>query len=250
MLDTLLTTRVPLWRRLRRGAVRMVFPDLCPWCRRPLAPGDSFLGCAACLERIDLIREPYCHRCGLPVEKAVMPFTCSRCLEDPPHFDRLRGVVVYEGVVATAIQKLKYERNLSAVHALARVLYHVADLGLRWHRYDAVVPVPLFPKRYRQRWFNQSIILTTALPNAEHLVLRPGWLRRVRDTPRQATLTQTQRRQNLKGAFAAKADMSGLKILLVDDVSTTGATIDECAKACKSAGAAIVDAACVARATV
>ncbi len=181
-----------------------------------------------------------------------MPITCARCLADPPHYDRLRGVVVYNDQVAAAIHALKYKRRLTIVYALATVLYHVHETGIRWTQYDAIVPVPLFARRFRERWFNQSLLLASALPDIDRLPLRPTLLRRVRDTPRQADLAQSDRLTNLKGAFAVAphADLDGLRILLIDDVATTGATFNECAKVCKQAGAAVVDAACVARAAV
>jgi len=250
MVHAYLSTRIPAWRRLARAGVELLFPDLCPWCRRPLGPGDDFLACAHCRAAIKRVEPPYCARCGVPLAAGEMPVVCGRCLTEPPHFDRLRGVLVYQGPVAESVRQLKYGRRLAHGFALARILYLASDLGIRWHQYDAVLPVPLFPARFRHRWFNQAALLLTAMPGSHRLPIRPTWLRRVRETTPQASLNAAARSANVKGAFALEEGIkvAGLRLLLVDDVATTGATLDECARVCKKAGAATVDAVVLARA--
>ncbi|NLH48245.1 MAG: ComF family protein [Myxococcales bacterium] len=250
MVHALLSTHVPAWRRLARGVVDLLYPDLCPWCQRVLAADEDPLACPDCAASVLRIIAPYCATCGLPVDSGEGVPACARCLEDPPAYDHLRGVVVYGGRVAAAIANLKYQRRLTSGYALAGVLYRAIDLGINWTTYDAIIPVPLFPARFRQRWFNQSLFLAAALPNAERLPLRPTWLRRVRDTVPQASLSAVERVANVKGAFAVApgAPLAGKRLLLVDDVATTGSTLHECARVCKKAGAAAVDAVVVARA--
>lgn len=250
MVHAYLSARIPAWRRLARAGVDLLFPDLCPWCRRPLQPGDDFLACSSCVTTIKRIEAPYCVRCGVPLDAGVMPVVCRRCLAEPPHFDRLRGVLVYQGPVAESIKQLKYHRRLAQGFALARVLYQAVDLGVRWPRYDAILPVPLFPARFRDRRFNQSALLITEMPGSHRLPIRSNWLQRVRDTAAQASLSAAERSANVKNAFALEAgvEVAGRRLLLVDDVATTGATLNECARVCKKAGAAAVDAVVLARA--
>jgi ComF family protein len=250
MVHSLLSSRVPAWRFLTRAVAELLFPDLCPWCARPLGAHDDRFACPDCAPFVQRIQPPFCRRCGMPVDAGAPPLDCARCLAHPPAFDRLRGAVVYNERTAAAIADFKYHRGLAAGFALAGVLRGVAEHGIRWDSYDAIVPVPLHPSRYRRRWFNQAALLVSEMPGGHRLPLRPHWLQRLRDTPRQAALTVHERPDNVRGAFALgpAADFAGRRILLVDDVATTGATLNECAKICRRAGAVAVDAAVVARA--
>jgi ComF family protein len=250
MIHSLLSDRLPAWRLLARGVAELLFPDLCPWCKRPLAPGDDPLACAACAEKVQRVAAPYCRRCGLPLDAGMPPIECARCVAHPPAFDRLRGVVIYNAHVGAAIAEFKYRRGLGAGFALAGVLRRAAESGIDWNAYDAILPAPLHPSRYRRRWFNQAALLVSEMPGGHRLPLRSHWLRRVRDTDVQASLDVPARQKNVAGAFVVEpaARLAGKRILLVDDVATTGATLNECAKVCRRAGAAAIDAVVVARA--
>ena len=246
-----LTLAYPLWRRVLRHFFELFFPPACPWCGATLVKNSGPWACPACAETVRPITAPFCRICGIPFAAGEEPRTCAKCLSNPPLFDHLRGVVPYTPLVAQAIHSFKYNRNLTRAHALAGVLMSVETLGLRWSGYDAVIPVPLHPHRLRQRRFNQAALLLWDLPLAFQLPIRLDWLVRVRDTSAQANLDAAGRHENIKGAFALtpQAEVRGLKVLLVDDVASTGATLHECAKVLKkSGGAAQVDAAVVARA--
>lgn len=131
------------------------------------------------------------------------------------------------------------------------MLLLVDNYGINWPEYDAVLPVPLHPTRLRERRFNQVLLLLAQMPQYD-LPVQSEWLLRVRNTLPQAELSAKQRRENVKNAFAVAPGikLDNQRILLVDDVASTGSTLHECAKACKDAGAEIVDAAVVARATL
>jgi ComF family protein len=244
------TVHFPLWRRALQGAARLVYPATCPWCGRSLRPDEDFLGCATCLPKITRVRLPFCHRCGAMLAAGKPPVTCARCLTDPPHFDRLRAVLEYNDTVRAAVVGFKYRRQVTQVVALAQVLARVRDHGIDVGDYDFIAPVPLHAARARWRWFNQSLLLAAALPEAARLPLAPELLFRNRNTPPQASLPRRARLDNVKNAFSLSpnAQVDGKKILLIDDVATTGATLSECARPLKEAGAAVVDAACLARA--
>lgn len=238
-------------RRAGAALQHLLLPETCPWCGRTLAADQrDALGCPACLERVRRVAEPYCHRCGLPLDAGVGPVTCARCLSEPPRFDHLRAVVVYDGIVANAIKDVKIKRHVGRLRDLARVLFAVHTFGVQWESYDAVVPVPLFERRLGTRRFNQALELARALPNAARLTIRPDYLHRVRDTGHQMEHAAVDRPANVKRAFVAapELNLAGRRVLLIDDVATTGATLSECARALKKAGATTVDAACVARA--
>jgi len=238
-------------RRIGAALQRLLLPEACPWCGRLRDATDrDALGCPTCRAQVRPVTEPFCHRCGVPLDGGVMPVTCARCLQDPPHFDHLRAPVVYDDIVARAVKSVKFDRRLDRTRGLARVLFAVHTFGMRWEEYDAVVPVPLFDERLGDRRFNQALELARALPEARRLAIRPAYLRRVHQTERQMELASADRAANVKGAFATPPglDLHGRRILLIDDVATTGATLSECARALKRAGAAQVDAACVARA--
>jgi ComF family protein len=189
--------------------------------------------CAACDARVPP-RALFCAGCAvsaLPADRA------DRAGGGP---DGAASLVVfaYGGAPATAIARLKYEGRSELAPRLAAALLRVA--APLAGRVDVVVPVPLHPKRLAERGFNQSALL--AGPVARALGVRHGArvLARTRDTPRQATLDRTARARNVSGAFAVTEDVAGLRVALVDDVLTTGATLDACARALAGAGAASV----------
>lgn len=240
-----LSLPVRIGRRLRD----LLLPRQCPWCNGPLDSGGDVLACTACRPRIQPIRPPVCRICGVPFAAGDGGVACADCVKHPPAFDMLRGAVAYSGAVAETIKKLKYYRYTGSLRALALVLRAVETLGLDWTAYDAIVPVPLHPDRLAERRFNQALLLARDLGPGKP-PLQPEWLARVRHTSPQAKMTDKQRRENVKRAFAVPPDapVAGRTILLIDDVASTGATLHECAKALKRAGAVRVDAAVIARA--
>lgn len=241
-----------LRQRVTRRLLDLLYPRICPWCRIALTAADSSFACRRCAQRVVRIAPPFCLVCGAPVEAGEASRVCAACEKMRPAYDRLRGVVVYDPAVAAAIKSFKYQRDVTLARALARVLHGVSGSGLRWNDYDAIIPVPLHPVRLRERRFNQALLLLRELPDSRSLPIRPDLLQRVRHTTPQAELSAKERRENVKGAFAVtpETSLTDLRVLLVDDVASTGSTLHECAKVCKQAGAAAVDAAVVARAAV
>ncbi|HPQ70369.1 MAG TPA: ComF family protein [bacterium] len=243
------TAALSLTARLFRRLNELLTPRQCPWCNGPLGRDGDALGCAKCRARIQPIRPPLCRVCGLPFAAGDGGALCADCAKKRPAYDMLRGTVTYAGAAAKTIKELKYYRYTGSLHALARVLRAVEELGVRWDDYDALVPVPLHPKRLAERHFNQARLLARHLGPGVPPV-QTAWLERARPTPPQAQLTDKERHKNVKHAFVvpAGADVAGRAILLIDDVASTGATLHECAKILKRAGAVRVDAAVVARA--
>ena len=203
--------------------------------------------CDRCWQSILPLTPPLCDRCGDPLatwrSAGLPPACCPRCRRSPRLVDRARAVGVYDGALRAIVHALKYDGRRSLARPLGRLMRERgADL---LDGAACVVPVPLHHSRRRQRGFNQAADL------ARHLgvPVRPA-LRRVRATATQTGLPAAQRNRNVRGAFAAARaarELSGRAVVLIDDVSTTGATLEACARALKEAGVAEVRALTAAR---
>ncbi len=194
---------------------------------------------------MDLVFPPTCGGCG----RADFSF-CDECLQElaaTPLFVTIKSLAeqsrvfatgAHEGMLRKAVQALKYSGAIELDKILAERQLQALQ-GIDW-RFDAVVPVPLHANRLEKRGYNQSELLSRILAQSLGVACQPGLLQRLRDTKEQAQLERGERRQNVEGAFAAMGDLSGQRILLVDDVVTTGATMSQCALALRAGGAAAV----------
>ena len=234
--------------RLGRFAVDVVLPPTCLACRVPVGEGGGL--CPRYWAGAGFIERPYCERLGTPFPSDYGgPLISPAALAEPPAYARARAVARYGDVVRDLVHLLKYGDRLDLVAALGRWMARAgAELLVDA---DLLVPVPLHWTRLWQRRFNQSSVLAQAIsrisgvPAADHL------LARARATPPQFGLARKERAKNVQGAFevpkAARAEVKGKKLVLVDDVLTTGATVDVCTKALLRAGAARVDVLVLAR---
>lgn len=201
--------------------------------------------CDACEQAVERLMPPLCEVCG---DRLSAPGRCVPCRRSLPAFDGLRSWAVFGGPVRHALHRLKYRRDLGTAEVLAERL---ADCVTRWGvAVDWVVPVPLSRARYRARGYNQAAMLARPLAWLLQRPFRPQVLERVVETRSQVGLNREQRRRNVQGAFRAQAAVQGRRILLVDDVATSGATLDAAAQALKHAGAGAVFAVTVARAVL
>lgn len=180
-----------------------------------------------------------------------MPFTseyagiCSQCLKKAPPFSRVINYSLYDGVLAEAINHLKFHGLKRLAKPLGKLLLDFDLSGM-----DSVVPVPLSIKRLRERGFNQSLLLARVISREKKLPLLIDILFKKKETPPQTGLSGKERLLNLKNAFVVKRDIRGLRLLLVDDVMTTGATVTECSKQLMKAGAKEVTVLTLARASM
>ena len=226
---------------LREGGLALldiIYPPRCPGCGR-----IGFTFCEACQARIEPIPAPVCGRCGRPVDQ---PGLCPICRTTPSSLERITSSAVFASPLREAIHSLKYNN--------ARAL--AAPLGARMAAYwqqegfsaDVIVPVPLHKSRLAERGYNQSLLLARAVSRATGIHLDEQMVVRHKATQQQALLNAAERRENVKGAFECRGDAAGLRIALIDDVCTTGNTLEACAAVLKAAGAASVWAFTLARA--
>ncbi|MCX7591422.1 MAG: ComF family protein [Kiritimatiellae bacterium] len=226
-----------------------MFPRQCAGCGGPVGSAPLHF-CWDCRSRLDLIGHPYCSLCGDPAEGMIEhEYVCSLCQRQPVFFDRARSVARYRGPLRRAMQAFKYGGAMYLRQDFGEMLRacvgaHYADV-----RFDGVVSVPLYPRRERERMYNQSGLLARSLAHKLGLAHLPRFLQRVRATVTQTNLDADERRVNVRRAFRCMDNgwFDGRVLLLVDDVMTTGATVNECARVLKQAGAAAVHVVTVAR---
>ena len=229
-------------RRVAGAIADLVMPPLCLSCHTPLTSHHAL--CPSCWTSIDFIRAPLCDRLGLP-----MPFDAGGTMvsaaatADPPEYDRARAVARFDGVMRDLVHDLKFRDRHDARRLFGRWLVEAGAELLAGA--DAIVPVPLTRWRLLGRRFNQAAILAEEISRLTDAPAELLALVRTRRTQPQVGLTRVQRRKNVAGAFAVasghQAKISGARVVLVDDVITTGATARACARALKRAGAAGVD---------
>ena len=227
-------------RRHSEPILAFLFPETCQICRTERAAAADGFVCSHCRSQVHFINPPFCERCGLPYSGDITtPFECANCREMELHFSSARSAVVAHSVVREAIHRYKYQRALWFEPFLSGLFLHKALPALRGQGWNFIVPVPLYPVKYREREFNQAERLSARLSIAARIPLNTKLLRRVRPTATQTRLTRQQRAANVLGAFALKssAKLDGERIVLVDDVFTTGATTSACAQVLKAAGA-------------
>jgi ComF family protein len=229
--------------------LRFFFPVICPFCNRSEVEGSRG-ACPDCDRSLDWFEPPWCVRCGRPVDAGGSPeVLCGDCVAFPPVFDAGRAALTYAEPVQKAITKLKYGRDAKLAVALGDVLLHVVPEHLNPFAYDFITAVPLHPKRLRWRGFNQALLIAETLGRRFRVPLQREAIARVRETPAQAGLDRAARLANLSEAFHAPRPhrIAKKRVLLIDDVVTTGMTLSACAAALKVAGAERVDTLAVAR---
>ena len=225
-----------------RDLAEVVLPRRCHFCRAFLDPeGAGELICPECQAALERPGSPACLVCGMPFVSPVgLDRVCGDCQDQSPPFTAARFVAVYQDPLARAIKDFKYNRRLELVRSLGSLLAAFQPGSGFPDRFDLILPVPLHPQRLRWRGFNQAAVL------ARHLTrlgpVETDLLIRTRNTPPQTTLKGRERRLNVKGAFALTDPkrVAGRRILVVDDLWTTGATIDQCARTLTRAKAAQV----------
>jgi ComF family protein len=220
-----------------------IYPNRCQLCREQRATaGDGYVcpGCRAAPGGVQFIAAPFCDRCGLPYQGEITTsFECGNCREMRLHFEFARAAVAASDLVLEVNHRYKYQRQLWFEPFLAGLLIGQAAPVLKAGNWDWIVPVPLHSTKQREREFNQAERLGRHLGRAAGIPINRRLLKRVSPTRTQTLLTRKQRAHNMVNAFAYRAPrpLNGDRIILVDDVLTTGATTSECAKVLRENGA-------------
>jgi ComF family protein len=228
-------------RTLPRLALDVVLPTLCVACREPVH-GEGV--CAACWSKLSFIAPPFCERLGIPFVYDPGPGILSmEAIADPPAYQRARAAVRFDDVARTLVHGLKYHDRTDLAPTLGRWMARAGAELLA--DADLIVPVPLHWRRGWARRYNQSGALATVISRASGVRVAGQALKRVKPTLQQTGLSRTERARNVQGAFQViaerRGEVQGRRILLIDDVLTSGATLDACARALLRAGASNVD---------
>lgn len=238
---------------LLRKLLDLIYPRACFHCDRPMTGESANLPfCSDCWKTVRPLTGPCCPICATPFSSPSTlqhspDHRCGECREEFPAFSRAITPYAYEGILAEAIQRFKYQMQISLAEPLAALLVET----LKTVQFDRVAAIPLHPTRLRTREFNQSLLIAQKIARATHVPLLMNALSRSRDTIPQVGLSRRERAENVRRAFhlVDQKPIKGKRILLIDDVYTTGATLREGAKTLIKGGAEEVIVAAVARMT-
>lgn len=221
-----------LWHQLRQTLLDLVFPPRCVGCRRP----DTWL-CPECQSDIELITGPLCPCCGRPV--AQSDHLCSICRRTADGIDGIRSAAYFEGLLREAIHRFKYRGGQALAQPLGQFMVeHWSDCHIPA---EVLIPVPLHSTRLAERGYNQAALLAREMGANMGLPVDTSSLIRTRATALQVDLDPAARQENVRGAFRCLNDaMVGRRVVLIDDVCTTGATLRACGVALREAGAGSV----------
>jgi ComF family protein len=239
-----------------RHLINFIYPPRCAACDARLPLEGRARVCAPCLASVERLREPLCAACGIPIEPGndeTLAGWCRDCTASPPHFTAARAVGRYRSseedraALPSIIRRHKYGRDQSLSHALVEFI--VEPMPLAENDYDVVIPVPLHTTRLRWRGFNQAALIAAAVARRLERPLDVRSLTRPLATSPQTAQDRAERHRNVRDAFAVQrpARVANRRVLLVDDVLTTGSTVDECARTLLAAGARRVDVLALAR---
>lgn len=235
-----MTARLENLRSALDAALNFIYPPVCQLCGKERAgAAEGYVG-GNCWSGVRFITAPFCQRCGLPYPGHItQEFRCENCAEMEFSFCSARSAVAANGLVLDVIHRYKYNRAVWFEPFLGDLLVRQAAPTLSQEKWDVIVPVPLHPVKERERNFNQAHCLARHLGRALRLPVNNRLLHRVKFTDTQTKLTRPQRAANMNNAFApcSGTRLNGAKVILVDDVLTTGATTDACAHALRRVGA-------------
>lgn len=239
------------WFSLFSSALDYLFPPYCLLCEsRHICQAGCFI-CRSCVDSISFITHPFCSQCGKPFyTQSDRDHLCGNCLTHDSYFTIVRALGKYDGSLKKIVHLLKYKQKFAVEEILALLFDVYQNIDINFCSYDFSIPVPLHRSRLRQRGFNQAVVVGNVLRRKHNIPLHRLALQRTVATPPQVRLQGKERMKNVRNAFKVRdaALVQRKSILLLDDVYTTGATMNECARVLRDAGASRVDGFVVARA--
>ncbi len=232
-------------KSLLEDLVGLIYPNICQFCEKEIATTKEGYVCKRCKNNIKHIEPPFCERCGKPFSGSItVRFICADCKISKIYFDHARSAVEYEGIIKKAVHLYKYRSALWIEPMLADILITTVQKDLNPDEWDSIIPVPLHFVKYYERGFNQAERLSNFISKATKIPVNKKVLKRIKYTETQTTRDRTKRSENVKNAFAVKDKigwLKGKKIILIDDVMTTGSTVNECSRMLRRAGVAKID---------
>lgn len=238
-----------LVRELFASLRDLFFPEVCPFCNRIIYEEEALV-CSECLSKIESVSSPLCTSCGKPfMVETQEDHYCGECLTERRFYRKVRAVLFYEGEVMEAIHRFKYSSQIYHARPFGWLMYERGKEFMDFSEYDLIIPVPLHKKRLKKRGFNQAQLLAEEVSKYLNLSVEVFVLERRKETSSQVGLKKDERRRNVKNAFYVLNHevIRKRKILLIDDVLSTTATVNECARALIRAGAEMVDVLALAR---
>ncbi|MDQ1329531.1 MAG: hypothetical protein QG641_2822 [Candidatus Poribacteria bacterium] len=220
---------------LLRSLIQFLYPSQCRHCEENLDPADGHYICKSCWEEVKFIEEPFCQTCGYPLNPSVLlpekVFSCDNCPDDVK-FRKARAIAYYKSAVGTAITLLKDQDKTIMADPLADLMFNSMTRLLDVQDYDYIMPVPIHKKKMRKRGYNQMELIGRRLSTKTGIPLEVRSLVKSVNTLPQRGLGAEDRQKNIKDSFEVldRSKIEGKRILLIDDVMTTGATVSECAK--------------------
>ncbi len=206
------------------GILEILYPARCPVCHGILKGRDGI--CPECRKRLHYIKEPKCKKCGKQIEKAEQEY-CRDCMRFPHAFDRGAAIFAYDDIMRRSISMFKYHNRREYAKVYAAEMYRHGARFLRQASPDVILPVPIHRQKLRQRGFNQAELVAKELGKLLHIPVDTKYLIRKEKTTPQKELTRHQRKANLREAFVvAEKGKYYKRVLLIDDIYTTGATMD------------------------
>lgn len=230
--------------------IDFIYPPVCFLCKAALQRSDAGNICLNCRRRIAYVEPPWCARCGRAyAHEPQFEHLCGECITRPRNYRRARSVAHYRGLLRNVLHLFKYGMKQHLALTLGSMMTErLASLHSEW-QHDLIMPVPLHPRRLRGRGFNQALSLAAALSRHVRVPLDRFTLKRVRWTKSQVGLSEAQRASNVQDAFLVSRPeaVRDASILLIDDIYTSGSTVDECSRVLMNAGAEAVDVLTLAR---
>ena len=225
---------------ISQSVLNIVYPIYCQGCGIKLAYNNKLYLCGGCLKNIKFNSPPFCIRCGRTLKNFDnIETVCPSCVGKKFYFDRAWQSCEYDGLTKDLIHNFKYGKKIFLTDLFAYLLCDFIKVNIDYKGIDLITSVPMSKKGLSKRGFNQASLIAEGVSKVLHIAFSKNMLKKTKDTKQQVNLKKEERFINIKDAFSAveTADIKGKKILLVDDVFTTGATADECSKVLKKAGA-------------
>lgn len=224
-----------LTKKFKNGFLDLLYPRRCPVCHDIAVPAGQKI-CAECQKKLTPAVGPRCFRCSRPLKKNEQEY-CRNCRTKSYHYDRGIGIFAYGTVLQQSLIKLKYENRQEYGTFYGEFAAYYAKKQISNWGIEVLIPIPLHAKRMQKRGYNQAEIIASAMGKCLEIPMDGEILKRVRNTRPQKELTEIERQQNLKLAFQISGRMKYKNILLIDDIYTTGATVNAAAETLKNAGA-------------